>query len=129
MLGFSRVAVQGVNNYSASIAGFEAGGSATGSQNMARLIAQTMQQCSKTELCVSGYSQGAKVADNAANRITQALTSINSVLLFGDPDDGEAFGKAPASKLTVRDFSVFEFRICTFLGLRDMSRSLLRHIS
>lgn len=47
---------------------------------MARLIAQTMQQCPKTELCVSGYSQGAKVADNAANMITQAL--INSVVLF-----------------------------------------------
>ena len=105
MLGSSRVAVRGVNDYLADIAGFEAGGSATGSQNMARLIAQTMQQCPKMELCVSGYSQGAKVADNAANMITQAL--INSVVLFGDPDDGEALGKAHASKVSVRDFSVF----------------------
>lgn len=101
MLGSSQVAVQGVNNYPADIAGFEAGGSATGSQNMAQLIAQTMQQFPKTKLCVSGYSQGAQVAHNAANMITQAQTNfINSVVLFGDPDKGEAFGTVPASKVS-----------------------------
>ena len=35
MLGSAQVAVQGVNNYPADVAGFEAGGSATGSANMA----------------------------------------------------------------------------------------------
>ncbi|KAK4695129.1 cutinase, partial [Lecanoromycetidae sp. Uapishka_2] len=101
MLGSSRVAVQGVNNYPADIAGFLAGGSATGSQDMAELIAQTMQQCPHTKLCVGGYSQGAQVAHNAANMITQAQTDfINSVVLYGDPDDGEAFGEVPASKVS-----------------------------
>ncbi len=35
MLGTAQVAVQGVNNYPADVAGFMAGGSATGSANMA----------------------------------------------------------------------------------------------
>lgn len=100
-LGSAQVAVQGVNNYPADIAGFEAGGSATGSQNMAQLIAQAMSQCPKTKLVVSGYSQGAQVAHNAANMISTAQTSfINSVVLFGDPDDGEAFGMVPPTKVS-----------------------------
>ena len=37
MLGSAQVAVQGVNNYPADVAGFLAGGSATGSQNMAQV--------------------------------------------------------------------------------------------
>ena len=36
-LGSAQVAVQGVNNYPADIAGFQAGGSATGSANMAQV--------------------------------------------------------------------------------------------
>lgn len=60
-----------------------------------------MSQCPKTKLCVSGYSQGAQVAHNAANLITpQATKFINSVVLYGDPDDGEAFGQVPASKVS-----------------------------
>lgn len=99
MLGEAQVAVQGVNNYLANVQGFLAGGSATGSQDMAALIAQAMTQCPGTKLSVSGYSQGCQVAHNAANLITQAQTNfINSVVLFGDPDDGEAFGQVPAGK-------------------------------
>jgi hypothetical protein len=37
MLGSAEVAVQGVNHYPADVAGFLAGGSATGSQNMAQV--------------------------------------------------------------------------------------------
>lgn len=68
---------------------------------MAQLIAQAMTQCPKTKLVVSGYSQGAQVAHNAAKMVTAAQTNfINSVVLFGDPDDGEAFGSVPASKVS-----------------------------
>ena len=68
---------------------------------MAQLIAQAMSQCPGTKLCVSGYSQGAQVAHNAAQIITGAQTNfINSVVLYGDPDDGEAFGNVPASKVS-----------------------------
>ncbi|KAM0797187.1 cutinase-domain-containing protein [Usnea florida] len=101
MLGKGQVAVQGVNNYPADVQDFLAGGSATGSQDMAALIAQAMTQCPQTKLCVSGYSQGAQVAHNAANLITPAQTNfINSVVLFGDPDDGEAFGTVSPSKVS-----------------------------
>ena len=101
MLGKGQVAVQGVNNYPADVQDFLAGGSVTGSQDMAALIAQAMTQCPQTKLCVSGYSQGAQVAHNAANLITPAQTNfINSVVLFGDPDDGEAFGKVCPSKVS-----------------------------
>lgn len=101
MLGEGQVAVQGVNNYPADVQDFLAGGSVTGSQDMAALIAQAMTQCPQTKLCVSGYSQGAQVAHNAANLITPAQTNfINSVVLFGDPDDGEAFGKVSPSKVS-----------------------------
>jgi hypothetical protein len=41
MLGSDQVAVQGVNNYPADVAGFEAGGSATGSANMAQVRMMT----------------------------------------------------------------------------------------
>lgn len=101
MLGTAQVAVQGVNNYPADVAGFNAGGSATGSQNMAQLIGQAMSQCPNTKLCVSGYSQGAQVAHNAANMITAAQSSfINSAVLWGDPDEGAPFGQVPASKVS-----------------------------
>ena len=55
MLGESNVAVQGVNNYPADVAGFQAGGSATGSQDAADLIALALKKCPRTKLCVSGY--------------------------------------------------------------------------
>lgn len=116
--GTENVAVQGVNNYPADDAGFCAGGSSTGSQNLAQvrtlcrglpckslliifqLIEQTMTQCPKTKLCVSGYSQGAQVVHNAAKLISAAATNfINSVVLFGDPDDGQPVGSVPAYKV------------------------------
>ena len=101
MLGEAQVAVQGVNNYPSDVQDFVAGGSVTGSEDMAALIAQAMTQCPGTKLCVSGYSQGAQVAHNAADLITQAQTNfINSVVIFGNPDDGETFGKVPAGKVS-----------------------------
>ena len=41
LLGSAQVAVQGVNNYPADVAGFLAGGSATGSSNMAQVGSST----------------------------------------------------------------------------------------
>ena len=41
------------------------------------------------------------MAHNAAKAISAAATAfVNSVVLFGDPDDGEAFGSVPASKVS-----------------------------
>lgn len=51
-LGASNVAVQGVNNYAADIPGFLAGGSATGSANMASVSGffslQHCEDCAET---------------------------------------------------------------------------------
>ena len=129
MLGKGQVAVQGVNNYPADVQDFLAGGSVTGSQNMAALIAQAMTQCPQTKLCVSGYSQGAQVAHNAANLITPAQTNfINSVVLFGDPDDGEAFGKVSPSKVSTdcHLFGTYSSELMLTIGKEIESHGILR---
>ncbi|KAK4545991.1 hypothetical protein LTR36_002555 [Oleoguttula mirabilis] len=101
--GASNVAVQGVNNYAADDAGYCEGGSLTGSQDLASLIEQTMHQCPRTKLCVSGYSQGAQVVHNAFELLasnTAATKFVNSVVLFGDPDNGLPVGNVPAYKVS-----------------------------
>ena len=41
------------------------------------------------------------MAHNAAKMISSAASAfINSVVLFGDPDDGSAFGQIPPSKVS-----------------------------
>jgi cutinase len=65
------------------------------------LITQTQTQCLNAKLCVSGYSQGAQVAHNAANMILASASAfINSVVLWGDPDNGEPFGTVDPSKVS-----------------------------
>lgn len=54
LLGEERVAVQGVNDYAASIVGFLEGGSVSAAADLVALIGQTMVQCPGTKLCVSG---------------------------------------------------------------------------
>ncbi|KAL9097476.1 MAG: hypothetical protein Q9165_000372 [Trypethelium subeluteriae] len=99
--GTNNVAVQGVNNYPASAAEFCIGGSPEGSQNLAQLISQTHTQCPNTKLCVSGYSQGAQVVHNAASQLSASDTAfVNSVVLFGDPDQGKPVGKIPSYKVS-----------------------------
>ena len=129
MLGKGQVAVQGVNNYPADVQDFLAGGSVIGSQDMAALIAQAMTQCPQTKLCVSGYSQGAQVAHNAANLITPAQTNfINSVVLFGDPDDGEAFGKVSPSRVSTdcHLFGTYISELMLVIGNKIESHGMFR---
>ena len=60
-----------------------------------------MTQCPFTKLCISGYSQGAQVTHNAAKLISPAATNfVNSVVLFGDPDDGQPVGSIPFYKVS-----------------------------
>lgn len=100
--GAADLAVQGVNNYAADVAGFEAGGSTTGAADLVALVNATMTVCPSTKLCVSGYSQGAQVVHLAANNFTAAQTAfVNSVVLFGDPDDGQAVGTVPPQRVQV----------------------------
>jgi cutinase len=53
-IGAVNLAVQGVA-YPADIAGFLAGGDATGSATMAQLVNQAMTQCPQTKVVMSGY--------------------------------------------------------------------------
>lgn len=53
-VGASNLAVQGVD-YPADIPGFLAGGDATGSATMAKLVSQATTQCPNTKVVMSGY--------------------------------------------------------------------------
>lgn len=53
--GADSVAVQGVNNYPADVAGFLAGGDQGGSQEMADLVTQALTACPTTQVVMSGY--------------------------------------------------------------------------
>ena len=69
-----------------------------------QLVKQTMKQCPKTKLCVSGYSQGAQVVHNGAIYLEMspaATKFINSVVTFGDPDRKFPVGKVPSNKVAI----------------------------
>ncbi|OCK80869.1 carbohydrate esterase family 5 protein [Lepidopterella palustris CBS 459.81] len=100
-IGANNVAVQGVD-YPADIPGFLAGGDAAGSQLMAQLVGQAQTQCPSTKLVMSGYSQGGQLVHNAAKMLTAAQTGfVNSVVIFGDPDNGQAVGSISAANVNV----------------------------
>jgi len=100
VVGSGNVAVQGVNDYAASIDGYLAGGDATGSAEMATQIKQAHSQCPSTKLVVSGYSQGGQLVHNAIALLPAATAAaISSVVIFGDPDDGKALPNVAASKV------------------------------
>ncbi|OLN83439.1 Cutinase 2 [Colletotrichum chlorophyti] len=100
-LGAANLAVQGVD-YAANIFGFLVGGDPAGSTTMANLVARAVTQCPSTKIVLSGYSQGAQLVHNAADKLTAAQTArISAVLLFGDPFDGEPVGNIPANKVKV----------------------------
>lgn len=91
-LGTAATTVQGVT-YTANVAGYTAGGSATGSKEMLRLINLAATQCPSTKIVLGGYryvksccqinantywqyrSQGAQLVHNAAASLTSAVTA------------------------------------------------------
>ncbi|KAJ7292059.1 cutinase, partial [Mycena rebaudengoi] len=104
-LGTAGIAAQGVN-YSASVLGYLEGGDPAGSTTMVNLINTAASKCSSTKIVISGYSQGAQLVHNAAERLTAAVTArIAAVVVFGDPDRvGRStlppVGTVPASKVS-----------------------------
>ncbi|KAK1824727.1 hypothetical protein LTR12_000784 [Friedmanniomyces endolithicus] len=100
-VGASKVAVQAVD-YAADIAGFDEGGDPAGAATLAALVKRAQSQCPNTKLVVSGYSQGGQVVHKAALELSASQTAfINSVVIFGDPDDGEPVGSVPSSKVLI----------------------------
>ncbi|KAF3909282.1 Cutinase [Dactylellina cionopaga] len=93
--GSKALAIQGVN-YPADVPGFLAGGDAAGSQDMADFAAKA---CSSTAIILAGYSQGAQLVHNAVSLMSQATANkVTAVVMFGDPDEGDALGKGLDAK-------------------------------
>ncbi|KIJ52489.1 carbohydrate esterase family 5 protein [Sphaerobolus stellatus SS14] len=78
-------------DYAASLAGFEEGGDPAGAKTMATDIENQASACPQTKIVMSGYSQGAQVVHKAAPQLSSSVQSrVNAVVMFGDPDDGQA---------------------------------------
>ncbi|KAL1967662.1 hypothetical protein VTN77DRAFT_2919 [Rasamsonia byssochlamydoides] len=96
----SDLTIQGVNNYAASVEGYLEGGDPSGSAEMSSQIESVYSTCPNTKLIVSGYSQGCQIVHNAVAKLPAATASwISSVLLFGDPDDGQPLPNVDSSKV------------------------------
>lgn len=84
-VGADNLAIQGVD-YAADIPGFLAGGDAAGSQLMAQLVQQTVEQCPQSKVIMSGYSQGCQLVHNAAAMLPADVSGkVAGAVLFGDP--------------------------------------------
>ncbi|KAH8146015.1 uncharacterized protein LAJ45_09937 [Morchella importuna] len=90
-LSNAEVAVQGVD-YPADVIGFLAGGSSAGASTMAGHVKTIKSSCPTTKIVLSGYSQGAQVTHKAAALLSTAEAAmVSSIVLFGDPNEGDAF--------------------------------------
>ncbi|KAK0109727.1 hypothetical protein ONS95_002406 [Cadophora gregata] len=99
-VGSAALAVQGVNDYKASVVGYLAGGDVKGSVNMAMQIATAFTTCPNTKLVVSGYSQGGQLVHNAlASLPATTVTWVSKVVIFGDPNNGTAIPNVEANKV------------------------------
>ncbi|OBT39138.1 hypothetical protein VE00_09691 [Pseudogymnoascus sp. WSF 3629] len=100
-IGTGNLAIQGVD-YPANVVGFLAGGDAAGSKNMADLVGQAFTQCPNTKVVISGYSQGGQLVHNAAKQLSADNSAkIAAAVIFGDPDNGDAVGSLPATKVDI----------------------------
>ncbi|KAF5392797.1 hypothetical protein D9757_001038 [Collybiopsis confluens] len=101
VLGGRSLSFQGVD-YPADIPGFLEGGSPEGSANMAAMLTAAANFCPSAALVSSGYSQGGQLVHNSARLLSSAVRSrINAVVIFGDPDDGQAVTGISSSKVDV----------------------------
>jgi len=97
--GADNVAVQGVA-YAADVKGYLLGGDAEGSERFLSLANEAVIKCPNTRLVVGGYSQGAQLAHNAADKFSPELTSrIDAAVVFGDPKNTQPIGKIPTEKI------------------------------
>ncbi|TFK36399.1 cutinase [Crucibulum laeve] len=85
LLGEKSVVFEGID-YPAQVTGFLTGGDAGGSITMAKRVTSISERCLSSKIVMSGYSQGAQVTHNAANRLSAAIQNrVNAVITFGDP--------------------------------------------
>ncbi|KAF2877727.1 cutinase-domain-containing protein [Massariosphaeria phaeospora] len=99
--GTARLAIQGVT-YPATVGGFLLGGDAAGATTMFNLVNTAVSRCPATKIVLSGYSQGAQLVHTAAQRLSAtAAARVNAVVVFGDADRDETFGRIAASKVLI----------------------------
>ncbi|KAH6681167.1 cutinase-domain-containing protein [Plectosphaerella plurivora] len=81
--GTSAIAVQGISYKSK-------GSSDRGPALMADFAQRTTAACPKTRIAMAGYSIGAVVVRSALEQMgTAGVSNVNSVVLFGDPREGQ----------------------------------------
>ncbi|KAK7737362.1 hypothetical protein SLS53_006666 [Cytospora paraplurivora] len=96
------LAVQGVDNYGATVKEFLVGGDAEGSQEMASLAIQAFDECPDSKIVLSGYSQGGQLVHNAAGLLPAAtMQAVSSVVIFGDPDSAQTVSNADTSRVLI----------------------------
>jgi len=89
-----------VNGYSASVDDYLEGGDPAGGTSMASEVEQAYKLCPNTKLTMAGYSQGGQIVHNAAALLPANVAKwVSSVVIFGDPDDGQPLSNIPASKV------------------------------
>ncbi|KIJ33758.1 carbohydrate esterase family 5 protein [Sphaerobolus stellatus SS14] len=88
--------------YAADVAGFEAGGDPAGSKTLAANVTAQASACPNTKIVISGYSQGAQLVHKGSVLLSTSVQSrVNAVVMFGDPDNGQALpGVLNSRKIT-----------------------------
>ncbi|WPH04379.1 Hypothetical protein R9X50_00727000 [Acrodontium crateriforme] len=92
--------VQGID-YPASVDGYLTN-EPQGGQLMATTIRNTIDQCPNTQIILGGYSQGGMVVHNAATDAgSDLMSSISSVVIFGDPFSHQAVDNIDSSRVLI----------------------------
>ncbi|KAJ7439222.1 cutinase [Mycena latifolia] len=100
-LGGKSLTFTGVD-YAADIPGFLEGGDPAGSAAMAQDITNAANSCPSAAIVSVGYSQGGQLVHNSAKQLSSAVAArISAVVIFGDPDNGQAVQGVSSSKVDV----------------------------
>ncbi|KAI0997243.1 hypothetical protein K3495_g10943 [Podosphaera aphanis] len=95
----ANIAVQGVE-YKADGLGYLQGGDSEGSQEFLDVTRKFAAKCPHTKIVISGFSQGAQLAHNAAKKFSRATRAqIPAAVLFGDPFLNKTLGRIPSSRV------------------------------
>lgn len=71
-------------------------------ESRANFVNQVFQACPNTQVVMAGYSQGGQIVHNAAKLLSaQTMAKVSSVVIFGDPDNGQAVTGVSAAKTLV----------------------------
>ncbi|KAF8960644.1 cutinase [Flammula alnicola] len=110
-LGSKSFTFQGVD-YPASEAGFLEGGNTQDALTMANAVNSLASLCPDTAIVMSGYDQGAQLVHLATAMLSPSVQNhVKAIVVFGDPDSGEAF-PAALNSLSI-SFCTQGDQICT----------------